>query len=296
MQPDPFYRDLTSQALIDEQYNPALKLEDKLAPARHYVRQSQAARNSLHHHLDVAYGPTLQETLDIFPARQAGAPVFVFLHGGYWRANTAKEFSAVALGLQPLGITTVVVNYALCPYVSLDEIVRQVRAALAWTLQNIETYGGDPQRIAVGGHSAGGQLTAMALQTPWMRDYGLPDDPFKAAVLISGIYDIAPLRYSFLQPLIQLDEGIVRRNSPAFMVRPCATPIWTTWGGLESTEFARQAELFHDAWEASGNSGSLSAIEGADHYTVIHGFEQPGSAICQWLSQQLGAPADQALG
>jgi arylformamidase len=291
MDPQVFYRDLNSQALIDEQYNPALKLDDKLAPARHYVRQSQRARSSLHHHVDVPYGPTLQETLDIFPAEQPGAPVFVFLHGGYWRANTSKEFSAVALGLQPLGITTVVVNYALCPFVTLDEIVRQVRAALAWTIQNIETYGGDPKRIAVGGHSAGGQLTAMALQTPWARDYGLDDNPFMAAVLISGIYDIAPLRYSFLQPLIQLDEGIVRRNSPAFMVRPCPTPIWTIWGGAESPEFARQAQLFHDAWTAAGNRGTLQAIEGADHYTVIHGFEQPQGALCQWLAAQLSGPA-----
>lgn len=296
MNQQPFYRDLNAQALIDEQYNPALKLDDKLAPARHYVRQSQLARSQLSHHLDVPFGPTLEETLDIFPAAQPNAPVFVFLHGGYWRANTAKEFSAVALGLQPLGITTVVVNYALCPYVTLDEIVRQVRAALAWTIKNIAAYGGDSSRIAVGGHSAGGQLTAMALQTPWKRDYGLDDDPFAAAVLISGIYDIAPLRYSFLQPLIQLDEGMVQRNSPVFRVRPCRTPIWTTWGSLESDEFDRQAQVFHQAWLAAGNSGILQVIQDADHFTVIHGFEHANSALCQWLAQRLGAPGASALG
>lgn len=291
MDMQPFYQDLTSQTLIDEQYNPSLKLEDKTAPARHYVKQSRLARSSLLCHLDVPYGPTLTETLDIFPATQPGAPVFVFLHGGYWRANSSKEFSCVALGLQPLGITTVVVNYALCPFVTLDEIVRQIRASLAWTFKHIAAYGGDPARIAVGGHSAGGQLTAMALQTPWVRDYGLPEDPFAAAVLISGIYDIAPLRYSYLQPLIQLDEGLIGRNSPAFAVRSCKTPVWVNWGGLESVEFARQAHLFHDAWLAAGNTGEISAVPDTDHFTVVHGLERSDSTLCQWLAKHLGAPA-----
>lgn len=282
-----FYRDLNSQTLIDEQYNPSLQLTDKTAPARHYLQASKSARSKLPCHLDIAFGPTRAETLDIFPANQAHAPVFVFLHGGYWRANTAKEFSCVALGLQPLGITTVVVNYALCPFVTIDEIVRQIRAALAWTLGHIADYGGDPSRVSVGGHSAGGQLTAMALQTPWQRDYDLPDDPFKAALLISGIYDIAPLRYSYLQPLIQLDDGLVQRNSPVFSVRPCRTPIWTCWGALESKEFERQATTFHQAWLSAGNVGELAPIDQADHFTVIHGLENPQSPMCQWLARHL---------
>ncbi len=284
----PFYRDFQSQAAIDEQYNPSLALTDKTAPALHYARASKRARSSLACHLDLAFGPSLAETLDVFPADQPHAPVFVFLHGGYWRANTSKEFSCVALGLQALGITTVVVNYALCPYVTIDEIVRQTRASLAWTLRHIDLYGGDPTRVAIGGHSAGGQLTAMALQTAWQRDYGLPDNPFKAGLLISGIYDIAPLRYSYLQPLIQLDDGLVQRNSPLFSVRPCTTPIWTTWGALESSEFERQAATFHAAWQAAGNQGELRAVPQTNHFSVIHGFEDPKSALSQWLAQQLG--------
>lgn len=284
----PFYRDLQSQAAIDEQYNPSLALTDKTAPALHYARASKLARSSLDCHLDLAFGASLAETLDVFPAAEPNAPVFVFLHGGYWRANTSKEFSCVALGLKPLGITTVVVNYALCPYVTIDEIVRQTRAALAWTLRHIAQYGGDPTRVAVGGHSAGGQLTAMALQTDWQRDYGLPADPFKAGLLISGIYDITPLRYSYLQPLIQLDDGLVQRNSPLFSVRPCTTPIWTTWGALESREFERQANTFHEAWRATGNQGELCAVPQTNHFSVIHGFEKPESELSQWLARQLG--------
>jgi len=281
------YREFVNQAQLDAQYNPAIKLSDPTAPAKHYVTQSALARQSLRCVLDVPYGPTLAETLDIFPADVPNAPVFVFLHGGYWRAFSSKEFSCVALGLQPLGITTVVVNYALCPFVTLDEITRQVRAAVAWTHRHIAGYGGDPARVALGGHSAGAHLTAMCLQTRWVEDYGLPADPLAAAVLVSGIYDIAPLRYSYLQPMIQLDEGIIRRNSPMFGVRSCTTPIWINWGSEETPEFARQASSFLAAWQDAGNAGEISALPGADHYIGIHGFEDPVSSLSQWLATRL---------
>lgn len=281
------YREFDSQAQIDAQYNPSLKLADATAPGRHYAEQSSRARTQLRCMLDVPYGPTREETLDIFPADVPNAPVFVFLHGGYWRALSSKDFSCIALGLQPLGITTVVVNYALCPRVTLDEITRQVRAAVAWTWRHIARHGGDPARIALGGHSAGAHLTAMCLQTPWEEDYGLPRDPLAAAVLVSGIYDIAPLRYSYLQPMIQLDDGVIRRNSPLFSVRACRTPIWVNWGDEETPEFARQASSFHAEWQSAGNQGVLSTLPGADHYRGIHGFEDAHHPLCQWLAKQL---------
>jgi len=281
------YQAFSSQAQIDAQYNPSLALADPGAPGRHFVAQAQRARDSLRCTLDVPYGPTLAETLDIFPADQPDAPVLVFLHGGYWRALSAKEFSGVALGLVPRGVTTVVVNYALCPWVSIDEIVRQCRAAVAWVKRHIQDHGGNPERVALAGHSAGGHLTAMCLQTDWARDYGLPQDPLAGALLFSGLFDLAPLRYSYLQPAIQLDDGIVRRNSPAFAVRPSTTPVWVTWGDQESTEFARQSALYHQAWLAAGNTGLLAPVTGADHFTVIHGLEDPASPLCDWVVQTL---------
>lgn len=284
----PLYRAFLVQAEIDAQYNPSLHLPDPDAPGRHFVASAERARATLPCQLDVPYGPTLEETLDIFPAAQAHAPVFVFIHGGYWRALSSKTFSGVALGLQARGITTVVINYALCPRVTIDEIVRQTRAALAWTLRNIHHYGGDPARVALGGHSAGGHLTAMALQTAWAEDYGLPQDPFVAALPFSGLYDIEPLRYSYLQPAIQLDDGTIRRNGPAFGVRACKTPLWITWGGAETSEFARQSSLYHQAWQQAGNVSELRAVPGANHFTVIAGLEDGRSAVCNWLAEKLG--------
>lgn len=283
------YRNFESQAQIDAQYNPSAALAPNAQPMQQFAEQARRARSELRCVLDVPYGPTREETLDIFPADAPNAPVFVFLHGGYWRALSSKDFSGVARGLQPLGISTVVVNYALCPFVTIDEITRQTRAACAWVLRNIGQHGGDPARVAIGGHSAGGHLTAMCLQTEWTRDYGLPQDPFAAALLFSGLYDLEPLRYSYLQPLIQLDDGSTRRNSPAFMARPCATPIWITWGGAESTEFARQSALYRDAWTVAGNQALLQAQAGANHFTVLDGFEDANSAVCQWLARALRA-------
>jgi arylformamidase len=127
----------------------------------------------------------------------------------------------------------------------------------------------------------------MCLQTPWAQDYGLPQDPLAAAVLVSGIYDIAPLRYSYLQAMIQLDDGIIGRNSPAFAVRPCRTPVWINWGSEETPEFARQAATYHQAWQAAGNQSELSALPDADHFRGIHGFEDPQSRLCQWLAEKL---------
>ncbi len=284
------YADFPTQSAIDQQYNPSLGLADTTAPARHFAEVSALARAQLPGHIDVPFGATRAETLDIFPATSAGAagsPVFVFIHGGYWRAFSSKDFHGVALGLHARGITTVVLNYALCPFVTIDEIVRQVRAAVAWTVRHIADFGGDPTRIGVGGHSAGGHLTAMCMQTEWARDYGLAQDPIKAALMVSGIYDIAPLRYSYLQPMIQLDEGCIRRNSPAFSARPCTAPAWFTWGGNETSEFARQSALMHAAWGAQGNRSELRPIDGADHFSVISGFESPRSALCDWLAATL---------
>ena len=284
------YRNFETQAHIDAQYNPSLALAPTDQPMLHFAAQASRARSSLRCILDLPYGPTREETLDIFPADVPNAPVFVFLHGGYWRALSSKDFSGVALGLHPLGITTVVINYALCPFVTIDEIARQTRAALAWVLSNIGQHGGDPSRVAIGGHSAGGHLTAMALQTEWQRDYGLPQDPFVGAIAFSGLYDLEPLRYSYLQPMIQLDEGSVRRNSPAFLVRPCKTPLWLTWGGQESTEFARQSRTYHDAWQAAGNTSRLQEHAGTNHFTVIHGLEHAASPVCQWLANTIRTP------
>ncbi len=279
------YREFTTQAQIDAQYDVEKSVADFMVYARHYTDQSRLARHRLRCELDMHYGPTRDETLDIFPAADRHAPVFVFIHGGYWRMLSSKDFSCVALGLHDLGITTVVVNYALCPKVSIDEITRQARAAVAWVLRRIEKHGGDPERVVLGGHSAGGHLTAMCLQTDWAGDYGLPADPLAAAVMVSGLFDLRPLRYSGMQPQLQLDDGVIQRNSPLFHVRPCRTPALISWGANEPDEFRRQSDTYLDAWAGAGNRAKRMPQEGRNHFDAIFGFEDAKSPLAQWVAQ-----------
>lgn len=284
------YRQFTSQAEIDAQYDVERSVPDFMVYGRHFMEGSNDARARLRCELDIPYGPTKAETLDIFPADSPNAPVFVFIHGGYWRMLTSKEFSCVAQGLNQLGITTVVVNYELLPKVSLDEITRQSRSAVAWVLRNIERHGGDPKRVVVGGHSAGGHLTAMLTETAWSEDYGLAPDPLAGAVMISGLFDLHPLRYSGMQPQLQFDDGIIQRNSPLFRVRASSTPALVTWGGDEPEEFRRQSEAYFAAWQKAGNTGSHLEQPGANHFTAIYGFEDPKSPLCQWILQAANTP------
>ncbi len=277
------YRQFDRQEELDRQYNPSLAVSDPHAELRRYVEHSDQARRSISGALDVRYGPTVDEHLDIFPAAAPGPPVFLFIHGGYWRSLSSKDFTCVARGPHSLGLTTVVINYALCPWVSVDEIVRQCRAAIAWVVRHIKEFGGDPARIAIGGHSAGAHLCAMCLATNWEERYRLPAEPVVAALLASGLYDLAPLRYTYLQPQIQLSEGSVARNSPLHRVRPCAADAFITWGERESEEFRRQSEAFHAVWRAVGNKACLAPVPDADHFSVIHGLERPESDVCRWL-------------
>ena len=275
------YGDFTTRAQIDAEYDVERSVPDFMVYARQYVDGSATARSMLDGRLGLRYGPTLDEYLDVFPASRPNAPILVFLHGGYWRILSARDFSFVASGPVAAGVTVAIVNYSLCPAVTLDEIVRQTRAAIVWLWRHAREHNGDPENIHVGGHSAGGQLTAMAALTEWERDYGLPRTAVKSGISVSGLFDLAPLRHSFLQDDLRLDDGLIARNSPQFLVRPVPVPLLVTCGGDESAEFLRQSEDFLDAWVRAGNRGVRFAQPGRNHFTAITGFADPDSALCR---------------
>ncbi len=282
------YRQFRNQAEIDAEYDVETAVPDFMVYARHYIEESRLARERLECILDVPYGPTRDETLDIFPAGP-GAPVFVFIHGGGWRILSSKEFSCMALGMREMGITTVVVNYSLCPKVSIDEITRQARASVAWVLRRIDRHGGDPSRVVVGGHSAGGQLGAMCVQTDWKGEYGLPADPLAGAELVSGVFDIEPFRWSCHQPMLQINDGVVQRNSPQFHIGPSSTPLLVSWGGDETHEFVRQSETYLKAWQSAGNRAEGLSQPGRNHFDAIYGFEDARNPLAQWVRKTLRA-------
>lgn len=283
------YRDFSTQEQIDQQYNIEAAVGDMRPYVEWFVDSSATARAELACALDVPFGPTRDETLDIFPARTPDAPVLLFVHGGYWRILSSKEFSLVARGPVAHDVTVVVSNYSLCPKVSLAEITRQSRAAVAWIANNIARYNGNPARLFVAGHSAGGHQVGMLVATDWVGEYGLPADVIKGGMPISGLFDLSPFRHSWLQPKLQLDADLIARQSPLLHIPEQAPPLLVTLGGDESSEFHRQSADYVAAWRARGHRATEFAQPGKNHLTAIGDFEQADSALCRALLDFIAA-------
>ncbi len=282
------YRSFRTQAEIDAQYD----VESSVPAFGRYVESflfdSARVRKALGPRLDVPFGPTTAETLDIYPAARPDAPIHMFIHGGYWHSLSSKEFSFVAEGLVAAGVTVAINDYALCPAVTITEIVRQNRAALAWLYRNAATFGGNRSRLYVSGHSAGGHLTAMLLATDWEGDFGLPHDLVKGGTAISGLFDLEPFAHSWLQPTLRLSAGEIDRMSPIRQVPDRASPLIVTFGGDESAEFRRQSESFLATWTGRGLDGRYLDLPGRNHFTVLEEYMDPGSALCRSILRQMG--------
>lgn len=279
------YRDFVSQEEIDAQYNIGASMPGWEKYIERYLRDSAATRETLECEIDVSYGPTVDETLDIFPSATSASPVFVFIHGGYWRALSSKEFSFVANTLSKLGITVIVPNYSLCPAVSIAEITRQNRAVIAWLAEHVEKYNGDADNIYVSGHSAGGHLCAMVCSTDWQRLYGLPSNLIKGGVPISGVFDLHPLRYSYLQPVLMLDHELIQRQSPLLCIPENGPELLVTVGEKESEEFHRQAEAYSTAWRNNGMKSKVRSESGEDHFSILYLLEDEKSALFKEIMQ-----------
>ena len=281
------YRDFATQEELDEQYDPERTVATAGFYADLYERESDLLRSERDYTLRVPFGPTLAEHVDLYPVGE-DSPVLVYVHGGYWRARTSREFGFVARGPGSRGVSTVVPNYALCPDVTIDEIVRQVHAALAWVYNNASSFGGDPARIHVAGHSAGGHLVAMLLATDWEGVYGLPNDVIKGATVISGLFDLAPFPYTFLQPKLQLTWDQAQRNSPILHLPATAPPLLVAYGADETDEFKRQSEAYLGAWDAKGHPGERFVLPGKNHYDVIDGFLEAGNPLPSRILGRMG--------
>lgn len=279
------YRDFTSQEEIDAAYRTDRDV-DLAALLKRYAALGARAREDLPCRLGLPYGPTRAETLDFFPAAP-GAPVLMFVHGGYWRLGSARDVSMLARGPVSHGIAVALIDYALCPAVTIDEITRQSRAALAWLWHQAGTLGIDRDRIVVAGHSAGGQQVGMLLATDWPGHYGLPADVVKGAIAVSGLFDLRPLRYSWLQPKIQLDAGTIGRQSPLFHIPERAPPLVLTCGGAESAEFHRQSQDYLTAWRQRGLSGHFIDQPGADHFAAVESFAAPDGLLSLLAARML---------
>jgi arylformamidase len=267
------------KAFVSREYNNRELVPEHPQFMARWAEASARARAGMACYLDRAYGDAPGETLDLFPARGGDGACLMFIHGGYWRALDKKDFSFLAPAWVDAGVSLAVVNYDLCPRVTMEEIVRQMLRASRWLWLNAGQHGIDRDRLYVSGHSAGGHLTAMLMCALWPAfDRALPKDLWKGGLAISGLYDLRPLvEVDWLNGDLRLDTPSALKLSPAYLPPATRAPVMTCVGGSESSEFLRQNALLGSRWR--GTVAGDIAMPGKHHFSVIDGLADPASAL-----------------
>ena len=266
-------------AYYTEQYDAVAAIPDHPRILTRWLRDSAHVRRTKPALLDLAYGESAAERLDFFPAHRSGAPLLIFIHGGWWRPRDKSNFSVMVPAYTRAGFNVVLTNYGLAPGVSMEDITRQQLHAIAWLYQRADDYDFDPQRIVVAGHSAGAHLAAMMMAALWPGfNPALPPDLVKAGVLLSGLYDLTPIMHAdFVNADLKLTPQRSALLSPAFMPQAHPAPFISAVGALESDEFKRQNALIGQVW--NDNHAADIVVPDKNHITICDAFATPGDPL-----------------
>jgi arylformamidase len=261
-------------AYYSRQYNARAEIPDHPQLFERWQATSALVRRTHAGLLDLPFGSSPGERLDFYPATRPGAPLLVFIHGGWWRSLDKSDFTFIVPGFRDAGLNVALTNYTLAPEASIEDITRQQLRAFAWLYEHAEHYEIDRSRIVVAGHSAGAHLAAMMMVARWSQfSPSLPADLVKAGILMSGLYDLDPVRYaSFVNVDLKITEANALPLSPAYMSQPHAIPFITSVGDLESDEFKRQTALIAHQWR-DAHRGDV-ALQGVNHLTICDAFAQ----------------------
>jgi arylformamidase len=281
----PIYRGLDAAAL-DAQYNLRAAFPDHPQHFARWARESETARRSLPCRIDLAYGPAPLQKLDFFPGGTPRPPLLVFLHGGYWQAMDKSDFGFLAPAFTRRGIAVAIVNYSLAPAARLTAMVEESGAALRFLAGAAAGLGFAAERMAVAGHSAGGQLAAMTL-------LGAAPPPLACAV--SGVFDLEPIRLCYLNRVLRLDAAEAAALSPLRCIAerpsgPAPGRLLLSGGGRETEEFRRQQADFAALWEARFGAAPVIAEQPeADHFTIMDRMAAPGAPLFEALCAAIGS-------
>ncbi|MEU6265657.1 alpha/beta hydrolase [Saccharopolyspora shandongensis] len=265
-----------SREWLDAEYNVRAGIPDHEEIFARWVAESEQLRSAA----DVrsaGYGDHPKQAFDVYlPATPTGAdPLLVFVHGGYWQSLDKEMFGFLAAPYTARGICFASLDYRLAPEAGMDEIVADVRAGIAEIARRAPQFGADPGRIFVAGHSAGGHLAATAMATRW-EDLGLPADLVSGACAISGLYDLEPIQACYLNAKLGMTRETARRNSPVRQRPAHASPLILTFGGAESSEFARQQAELVRAWSAHGVPCEVVDQADGHHFDAVERLATDG--------------------
>jgi arylformamidase len=265
---------------VERGYNNRAAVPDHPHWFERYAQMSAAAVARLAPQCDLRYGPGPKETLDLFVPHTAATATFAFIHGGYWRALDKRDFSFVAVPFVAQGIAVAVLNYDLCPDVSIATIVDECRRAVLWLAGEGRAHGVPAAPLVVGGHSAGGHLAAMMLCTDWAA-HGAARDPIAGAASLSGVHDLAPMVLFSYNADLKLDAAEAARLSPVNFAPRSRAPLLVAVGAQETGEFLRQSRLLWDRWPANRPAGTTEPlfVPARNHFSVVADYADPASAL-----------------
>jgi arylformamidase len=266
------YREM-DRIQLDAAYNNTRAVPERTAIYADWATRSAAVRREHARHLDLAYGESPRERLDLFLAANPKGPTLAFIHGGYWQMNDKEQFAFLAEGPLARGVNLAVIEYTLAPAARLDRIVAEIRRSAQWLADHLGNYGADPRRLYMSGHSAGGQLTAMTMTLPVVR----------GGLAISGIYDLEPIRLNYLNEKLGLDAAEAGRNSPLLNLPATSRDLIIAYGSDELPELCRQSIDYGRAWTGRGLPGHVLPVEGANHFTVLEALADPKGDLTEAL-------------
>jgi arylformamidase len=266
--------------LVERGYNNRAAVPEYPLWFERWAQHSGEAMATLAPQRDLRYGPGPKETLDLFLPDGRARGLFMFIHGGWWRALDKTDNAFVAAPFVKQGIAVANVNYDLCPDIAVGDIVREMQRAVAFLVREGERLGAPAAPLVVAGHSAGGHLTAMLHATP-PAAFGLERHPVTGAVSLSGIHDLEPLLLYSLNSDFRFDLDEAWRLSPALLRPQTAAPILAAVGADETSEFVRQTDLLWDGWPANRPPGAQQALHvpARHHYSVVLDYAEADSAL-----------------
>lgn len=280
-----------TQEELDKAYDQSVWAKNAQEVIKRYGTTSAAVREKYKFETR-AYGPSDEEKLDIFaPVKAAppsGAPIQMFIHGGAWRGGNKGFYSLGAPAFVENGAIYIAIGFASIPKVRLPDMAHQVRSAIAWAYKNAKSFGGDPERIYISGHSSGGHLCGVALVTDWSR-YGVPATVVKGGVSVSGMYELGPVLLSARSSYVKIDKAEEGALSAMRHLDRIACPVVAAYGDGESPEFKRQSRDFVAALKAKvKHPSTLLEVKGVNHFEIIETLGRPDGAIGNAALQQMG--------